>query len=89
MKYWDSELNAWGSRTFIDTVHIAAAVIGWKVEKVTWKLLHSYNRLDCKELGVCILSFQVLSFVGLAYQEGKDIVFRFIREYSSLRDLGP
>jgi hypothetical protein len=29
-----------------------------------------------------------ISFVGLAY-EGKDIVFRFIREYSSLRDLGP
>jgi hypothetical protein len=27
------------------------------------------------------------SFVGLAYQ-GKDIVFRFIIEYSSLRDFG-
>jgi hypothetical protein len=27
-------------------------------------------------------------FVGLAYQ-GKDIVFRFIKEYSSLRDFGP
>jgi hypothetical protein len=27
-------------------------------------------------------------FVGLAYQ-GKDIVFRFIVEYSSLRDFGP
>jgi hypothetical protein len=27
-------------------------------------------------------------FVGLAYQ-GKDIVFRFIIEYSSLRDFGP
>jgi hypothetical protein len=26
--------------------------------------------------------------VGLAYQ-GKDIVFRFIIEYSSLRDFGP
>jgi hypothetical protein len=26
-------------------------------------------------------------FVGLAYQ-GKDIVFRFIIEYSSLRDFG-
>jgi hypothetical protein len=24
-----------------------------------------------------------------AYQEGKDIVFRFIIEYSSLRDFGP
>jgi hypothetical protein len=28
------------------------------------------------------------SFVGLAYQ-GKDIVFRFIIEYSSFRDFGP
>jgi hypothetical protein len=28
------------------------------------------------------------SFVGLAYQ-GKNIVFRFIIEYSSLRDFGP
>jgi len=28
------------------------------------------------------------SFIGLAYQ-GKDIVFRFIIEYSSLRDFGP
>jgi hypothetical protein len=27
-------------------------------------------------------------FVGLAYQ-GKDIVFRFLIEYSSLRDFGP
>ncbi len=28
------------------------------------------------------------TFVGLAYQ-GKDVVFRFIIEYSSLRDFGP
>jgi hypothetical protein len=28
------------------------------------------------------------SFVGIAYQ-GKDIVFRFIIEYSSFRDFGP
>jgi hypothetical protein len=27
-------------------------------------------------------------FIGLAYQ-GKDIVFRFIIEYSCLRDFGP
>jgi hypothetical protein len=27
-------------------------------------------------------------FVGLAYQ-GKDIVFKFIIEYNSLRDFGP
>jgi hypothetical protein len=29
-----------------------------------------------------------VAFIGLAYQ-GKDIVFRFIIEYSSLRDFGP
>jgi hypothetical protein len=29
-----------------------------------------------------------ISFIGLAYQ-GKDIVFRFIIEYSSFRDFGP
>jgi hypothetical protein len=28
-------------------------------------------------------------FVGLALVQGKDIVFRFIIEYSSLRDFGP
>jgi hypothetical protein len=32
----------------------------------------------------------ICSFVGLAYYQGKkDIVFRFIIEYSSLRDFGP
>jgi hypothetical protein len=30
----------------------------------------------------------LLNFVGLAYQ-GKDIVYRLIIEYSSLRDFGP
>jgi hypothetical protein len=30
----------------------------------------------------------IMIFVGLAYQ-GKDIVFRFIIEYSSLMDFGP
>jgi hypothetical protein len=32
--------------------------------------------------------FGVLTIVGLAYR-GKDIVFGFIIEYSSLRDFGP
>jgi hypothetical protein len=31
MKYRDSELNAPCSRTSITTVHIAAAVIGWRI----------------------------------------------------------
>jgi hypothetical protein len=40
---------------------------------------HYLEELD--NLFVCL-------FVGLAYH-GKDIVFRFIIEYSSLRDFGP
>jgi len=35
------------------------------------------------------LGTNVPAFIGFAYQEGKDIVFRFILEYSSLRDFGP
>jgi hypothetical protein len=35
----------------------------------------------------CLAHFST-NFVGLAYQ-GKDIVYRFIIEYSSLRDFGP
>jgi hypothetical protein len=35
----------------------------------------------------CIATY-ICNFVGGAYQ-GKDIVFRFIREYNSLRDFGP
>jgi len=34
------------------------------------------------------LSWLGPQYVGLAYK-GKDIVFRFIIEYSSLRDFGP
>ncbi len=39
----------------------------------------------------CVLSDtsqQQANFVGLAYQ-GKDILFRFIIEYSGLKDFGP
>jgi hypothetical protein len=31
MKYWDSGFNERGARTFIATVHIEGAVIGWKL----------------------------------------------------------
>jgi len=37
-----------------------------------------------------IVQFKGFVFIGLAYYQGKkDIVFRFIIEYSSLRDFGP
>ncbi len=38
-------------------------------------------------LATCPRSVKIVSFLGLAYQ-GKDIVFRFITEYSSLKDFG-
>jgi hypothetical protein len=44
-----------------------------------------------KRLKPCMLSNtsqQHANFVGLAYQ-GKDILFRLIREYSGLKDFGP
>jgi hypothetical protein len=37
---------------------------------------------------VCVPNFRRKKFIDLAYQ-GRDIVFRFIIEYSSLRDFGP
>jgi hypothetical protein len=38
---------------------------------------------------MCVHAFlHTYDFAGLAYQ-GKDIVFRFIIEYSSLMDFGP
>jgi hypothetical protein len=36
-----------------------------------------------------LLTCEAVFFIGLTYQEGKDIVFRFIIEYSSLKDFGP
>ncbi len=58
----------------------------------------SFNVLTCNSFVVCLflwlqffyIQFLLLFalFVGLAYQ-GKDIVFRFNIEYSSLRDFGP
>jgi hypothetical protein len=31
----------------------------------------------------------ILFFIGLAYYQGKDIVFSFILEYGSIMDFGP
>jgi hypothetical protein len=48
------------------------------------------TRNDFQASTACFVKYVVWSFiyfVGLAYQ-GKDIVFRFIIEYSSLRDFG-
>jgi len=45
--------------------------------------------IQVKCVCVCVFWYVcLLMFIGLAYQD-KDIVFRFIIEYSSLRDFGP
>jgi hypothetical protein len=50
------------------------------------KNLKTYNFFG---MGLCVaLSFNPKLFIGLGYQ-GKDIVFRYVTKYSSLRDFGP
>jgi beta-lactamase class D len=54
----------------------------WEVKRIGWAI-NLIERIGLDDL---------LSngwFIGLAYQEGKDIVFRFIIDYSSLMDFGP
>ncbi len=57
-------------------------------------LTHKENSdLIIKVLLFCLILYpqrnsNLLLFVGLAYYQGKDIVFRFIIEYSSIRDFG-
>jgi F0F1-type ATP synthase assembly protein I len=50
--------------------------------------LKSSLLIESSIVGGVRCSSRLPHFVGLAYQ-GKDIVFRFIIEYSSLRDFGP
>jgi hypothetical protein len=47
------------------------------------------NVFVCQVCQVSSHMRKVNKFVGLAYYQGKDIVFRFNIEYSSLRDFGP
>jgi hypothetical protein len=61
---------------------------------VSRKKLKSYSQ-DTNVLGLLLSMFglwasdqQLSDFVGFAYQ-GKSFVFRFIMEYSSLKDFGP
>jgi hypothetical protein len=46
------------------------------------------QNVDVKRCQMKVQGLRPIVFVGLAYQ-CKDIVFRFIIEYSSLRDFGP
>jgi hypothetical protein len=59
--------------------------IFWVQINLTSKMGKNQMREKKTENFTCFLA---CLFVGLAYQ-GKDIVFRFITEYSSLRDFGP
>jgi hypothetical protein len=49
---------------------------------------HTKGPERMKPCMLCDTSQQHANFVGLAYQ-GKDIVFRFIIKYNSLKDFGP
>jgi hypothetical protein len=52
-----------------------------------WFILCTLPRWAIK--GVCVWGLAIwVGFIGLAYQD-KDVVFRFIIEYSSLRGFGP
>jgi hypothetical protein len=67
-----------------DGVTVVRYIIG-KLQRDHFPVVHPY----LEELeGHPLLTLFVCLFVGLAYH-GKDIVFRFIIEYSSLRDFGP
>jgi hypothetical protein len=53
-------------------------------------LSFSTLKVCAKHMKECPKVFARLLFVDLAYHQGKkDIVFRFIIEYSSLKDFGP
>ncbi len=56
-----------------------------------WFLNHVLGTLVNKGVKEVHFIHFVVSIVGLAYYQGKDkdIVFRFIIEYSSLMDFGP
>ncbi len=54
-----------------------------------WFLNHVLGTLVNKGVKEVHFIHFVVSIVGLAYYQGKDIVLRFIIEYSSLMDFGP
>jgi hypothetical protein len=63
----------------------------WKVVFEN-RVILSFSTLEicAKHMKECPKVFARLLFVDLAYYQGKkDIVFRFIIEYSSLKDFGP
>jgi hypothetical protein len=64
-----------------ETIYIIATFLLLKIrsQKIS-------KMLDVVSIEVCTI--HLVEFVGLAYQEGKDIVFRFIIEYSILMDFG-
>jgi hypothetical protein len=63
---------------------ILASIVTEKDMFIQQQLVYCFT--SCAGISVC-LTVHIL-FVGLAYW-GKDIVFRFIIEYSSFRDFGP
>jgi hypothetical protein len=74
---WESVLQSWG-HFFYFLVFLIITMIGH---------FHCTKIAFYSPKTNCLAHFST-NFVGLAYQ-GKDIVYRFIIEYSSLRDFGP
>ncbi len=74
---WELVLQSWGHFFKFLVSFIITMKAHFHCTKITFYLRKTN----------CLAHFSAY-FVGLAYR-GKDIVFRFIIEYSSLRDFGP
>jgi hypothetical protein len=48
-----------------------------------------FSYAECNKISMCNSDFQTSSCTILVNFVGKDVVFRFIIEYSSLKDFGP
>jgi hypothetical protein len=70
-------------RITLDFLPILASIVTEKDMFIQQQFIYCFT--NCAGISVC-LTVHIL-FVGLAYP-GNDIVFRFIIEYSSLRDFG-
>jgi hypothetical protein len=67
---------------------LATLVIANSENFLNGKNMTQFSYVNLGDHCCCNLNEPTNKFIGLAYQ-GKDIVFRFNIEYSSLRDFGP
>ncbi len=87
---WISAFNAQGSRGIIVAVQVGAVKIYVaEVEALRKKERQGKTQETIKNWFKPLVPLLIFIFIGLAYYQGKDIVFRFIIEYSSLMDFCP